>query len=145
MSIFYILITSILFCLSLQEMFSLYSLSVFYYFLYNILYILYSLPHSSQLPFPYPPNFALTVSFFLSVSSLSKEKNHKSKILNKQKTKNAKAEQNQCSHLLLLDLNFTNIIYSLIVLVRTEYCCTLKASKGRLHQVRNLLQLFLHL
>lgn len=129
-SIFYILITSVLFAYLFRKCLAYILFLFFIIFLYNIFYTIYFLPYSSQVPFPYPPNFALSVSFCLSVSPLSKER-HKSKIQNKQKTKNAKAEQKQCSHLLLLDLNFTNIINSLIVLVRREYCCAFKTSKGR--------------
>lgn len=95
-SIFYILFTSVLFCLSLQEMFSLYSLSVFYFF-YTIYFIhCISSPTPPRSHFPIHPTL---LSLFLSVclSPLSQRKErHKSKIQSKQKTKNAKAQQKQC-------------------------------------------------
>lgn len=145
-SIFYILFTSILFCLYLFRKCLAYILFLFLFFytIYFIQCISSLTPPRSHFPI-HPTLPSLFLSVCLSPLSQRKER-HKSKIQNKQKTKNAKAEQKQCSHLLLLDLNFTNIINGLIVLVRTEYCCHLKHQReGRLHQIRNLLQPSLHL
>lgn len=78
-SIIYIIFTSVLFCLSLQEMFSLYSLSVFYFF---IQYILYSVFPPLLLPGPISLSTQLcSLCFFLSVClpSLKEKKDTKVK------------------------------------------------------------------
>lgn len=129
----YFIFFSLLFCfVYLFRKCLAYILFLFFYFFYTIYFIqcISSLtPPRSHFPI-HPTLPSLFLSVCLSPLSQSKER-HKSKIQNKQKTKNTKAEQKQCSHLLLLDLNFTNIINSLIVLVRREYCCAFKTSKGR--------------